>query len=136
MKNDGEIAEHDNAADLTGLTQDELIETIRFRLGGPNGRRVTHQHTDVLKVLLGMGGQAGDVNEIYRTLMLSGRDMGMSQLYRVIRVLEEARLIESRWVHHGGSPRRVFNVAGQAKSADVDQPTGVCQHCGAPLHCN
>jgi len=134
MKNDGGTAAHDAATTLNALTQDELIKEIRRRLGLTSARRVGYHHAEVVRLLLDMGGGLHEVSAIYKALLDSNRAMVMSQLYRVLKVLEEAKVVESHWANLEGRPRRVFGVAGRVDRDALHKSGDFCKHCGAPLH--
>lgn len=128
------MAAKDVASTLGALTQAELIEEIQRRLGRSATRRIGVQHARVLQLLLAdMPPGPHEVSTIYKALLDSGRSMVMSQLYRVLRVLEEAQVLESRWANFEGRPRRVFSVVGRVDAGTLHGAGHFCEHCGAPL---
>ncbi|OUM01489.1 transcriptional repressor [Variovorax sp. JS1663] len=91
-------------------TEIELVELINARLRPSSSRRVGLPHAAMLRTLDRMEDGAGDVQSIYKALMDSGRAMVMSKVYRVLKVLEEAGLVERRWILYDGRPRSQYRI--------------------------
>jgi hypothetical protein len=88
----------------------ELVELIHARLRPASSRRVGLPHAAMLRTLDRMEGGAGDVHAIYKALLDNGQTMVMSKVYRVLKVLEEAGLVERRWLLHDGRPRSEYRI--------------------------
>ena len=111
----------------------DMVRSIRTQLGPTSARRVGLPHATVLRTLMDTEEDFSDVIAIYKTLLAQGNPMVMSKLYRVLKVLEEARAIERHWAQHEGRPRSVYCVAGRAKQGGHDHASGACKFCGV-LH--
>lgn len=97
-------------------TEAELVKLIHARLGPSSSRRVGFHHAAMLRTLNRMQGGAGDVHAIYKALMDDGQMMVMSKVYRMLKVLEEAGLVERRWLLDDGRPRSEYRVAGHGRA--------------------
>ncbi|GAA4343069.1 hypothetical protein GCM10023165_25180 [Variovorax defluvii] len=91
-------------------TEIELVELINARLRPASSRRVGLPHAALLRTLDRMEDGAGDVPSIYKALMDGGEPMAMSKVYRVLKVLEEAGVVERRWMLYDGRPRSQYRI--------------------------
>ncbi len=105
-------------AAIAGASPSELIAQIRTRLGPTSARRVGTAHATVLNALIAVDQEFLDVNALYKALLDQGSPMVMSKVYRVLKVLEEARVIERHWAQHEGRPRSVYRVAGRSRDEE------------------
>ena len=88
----------------------ELVKLIHARLGPASTRRVGFAHAMMLRTLHRMQDDGGDVHAIYKALLDSGEVMVMSKVYRVLKVLEDAGLVERRWLLYDGRPRSEYRL--------------------------
>jgi Fe2+ or Zn2+ uptake regulation protein len=114
-------------------SREDIVELIRARLGPGSARRVGVHHVDVVDVMRAMADDAPDVQAIYKALMDSGRPMVMTRLYRVLKVLEEAGLVDRRWLEYQGRPRGVYSLVDRRGAQARTAPAAVCAQCGAAL---
>lgn len=134
MNNDGAISINEAGPAMDALSASEMIAEIQGRLGKGKPRRISHQHVDVMRLMRqDLAPGLYEVSTIYKALLQTGRPMVMSQLYRVLRVLEEAGLLECHWANFAGRPRREFGVAGRVDLRHAHAAGEICKHCGAPL---
>lgn len=112
----------------------DLIRAIQKQLGPTSSRRIGVQHAAVLHTLIGMGNAWPDINLLYKAMLATRYSMVMSKLYRVLKVLEEARVIERHWVQQSGRPRSVYCVVGRAREGEDNHGPVVCRFCGVSLH--
>ncbi|MDM0115155.1 transcriptional repressor [Variovorax sp. J22R133] len=116
------------------LAKAELIARIRTGLGRQDRRRVGPHHADVLATLLAMKVAAPDVHGIYRALLDAGRDMPMSKVYRALKVLEDAGVVQRAWMPGDGRVRSVyFAIERRAEAALDGHAIAVCTRCGASI---
>lgn len=88
----------------------DLIPVLRTQLGPESSRRVGMAHAAVLRTLMESSGEALPVSRIHELLVQQGSDIKLSGVYRVLEVLEEARVVECQWHHSLGRPLRVFRA--------------------------
>lgn len=91
----------------------ELVQAIRSGLALAHPRRIGSQHAAVLGTLLEMDEPAPDARAIYRALQDAGRGMVMARLYRMLRVLEEAKVVTREWSSHGNRPVSTYRAEVQ-----------------------
>mgnify|MGYP003584735303 CR=1 FL=1 len=111
----------------------ELIEKIRRGLGPGNSRRVGLHHAELLQTMLEMEEAAPDVRDIYRALLDAKRSMVMASLYRSLRVLEEASIVQRDAVAAGGRLRSVYRVVDRLAAASQECDHSTCTTCGAVI---
>ncbi|MGJ7490748.1 transcriptional repressor [Variovorax sp. ZT4R33] len=109
----------------------DLIVRMRERVPAASSRRIGQHHAAVLLTLRALQGAGADVHAIYKALLDQGHDVPLSTLYRALKVLEAAGMVQREWVPHEGRPRGVY-VAVEEQVGDA-APAKVCAHCGASL---
>lgn len=121
-----------SAAARSDASRTELVDRIRRGLGPGSSRRVGLHHAQLLQTMLEMENPAPDVRDIYRALLEAGRGMGTASLYRSLRLLEDAALVQRDGQHDGGRLRSIYRVVGRI-AAPPAGAQGTCAVCGAAM---
>jgi len=110
----------------------ELMQAIRAAMPASAKQRIQLHHAEILGTMMAMAERTPDANAIHKALLDAGHDIGMSKVYRSLKLLQETGLIRHGWLPSRGNLRGVYVVADDSAEVPVDA-NGCCILCGAAL---
>lgn len=86
------------------------------------GLKVTHPRVTILNILKHIGDQHVSAEDIYKTLLEDGEEIGLATVYRVLNQFDDAGIIDR---HHFEGGKSVFELSGKHHHDHL-----VCLKCG------
>ena len=92
------------------------------------GLKVTHPRIIVLQLLQAMEDAHLSAEEVYRSLLDDGEDLGLATVYRVLNQFEDAGIVER---HHFEGNKAVFELCDKPHHDHL-----ICLECGKVIEFN
>lgn len=92
------------------------------------GLKITHPRVTILQMLNNSGDVHLSAEEVYRSLLEKGEDLGLATVYRVLNQFEDADIVER---HHFEGTKAVFELSDKPHHDHL-----ICLDCGKVVEFN